>query len=90
MITVVELEDQLAASIVAEYRKPDHPMTALDRCDGCSARAVYRMHRPPTIEHWDRKGVLEFCGHHYAKHAKIMSPQGWELAAVGNNAGGVT
>lgn len=48
-------------------------LTAVDRCDGCGAGAVYRMR--------DGKGnrVLDFCGHHWTRHAPAMTEQGWKV-----------
>ena len=40
-------------------------LTALDRCDRCSAQALVRA----VLEHGD----LLFCGHHGRQHAEALS-----------------
>ena len=45
------------------------PLTALDRCDGCSARAVVRVFLPSGLE-------LLFCNHHHAKNSAALAEQG--------------
>jgi hypothetical protein len=48
-------------------------LTAVDRCDGCGAGAVSRMR--------DGKGnrVLDFCGHHWTRHAPKLTNEGWKV-----------
>lgn len=49
-------------------------LTAADRCDdACTAGAVYRM------RHGKGNRVLDFCGHHWRKHAPKMADQGWKV-----------
>ncbi|HVX91152.1 MAG TPA: hypothetical protein VHC20_06040 [Candidatus Paceibacterota bacterium] len=74
------LERDLTQSILVAYRPPTEPLTAHDRCDACGAQTLYRMHRPPTEEHPLRKGVLDFCGHHYRTHLPELLGDGWSVA----------
>jgi hypothetical protein len=56
-------------------------LTAADRCDdACTAGAVYRMR--------DGKGnrILDFCGHHWRKHAPGMADQGWKVTGTNPDA----
>lgn len=75
-----DMTGELTASILMAYKVPDTPLTAHDRCDACGAQTLYRMHRPPTEEHPTRKGVLEFCGHHYRAHLPELLGDGWAVA----------
>jgi hypothetical protein len=70
----------LTRSILDRYTIPDEPITALDRCDACGAQTLYRMHRPPSEEHPTRRGVLEFCGHHYRANLPELLGDGWAVA----------
>jgi hypothetical protein len=42
------------------------PLTQADRCDRCNAQALVRVVLPA--------GDLQFCGHHFAKHAPSLRP----------------
>jgi hypothetical protein len=56
-------------------------LTAADRCDdACTAGAVYRMR--------DGKGnrILDFCGHHWRKHAPGMANLGWKVTGTNPDA----
>lgn len=75
-----KLNDLLTRSILDRYKIPDEPITALDRCDACGAQTLFRMHRPPSEEHPTRKGVLEFCGHHYRANLPELVGDGWAVA----------
>lgn len=75
-----KLNDLLTRSILDRYKIPDEPITALDRCDACGAQTLFRMHRPPSEEHPTRKGVLEFCGHHYRANLPELIGDGWAVA----------
>lgn len=48
---------------------PEVPLTAQDRCDGCSARATTRVWMPSGL-------ALLFCTHHYKRNAKALADQG--------------
>lgn len=78
--TSPDMAGELTASILAAYSPPTGPLTAHDRCDGCGAQALYRMHRPPTTDHPFRKGVLDFCGHHYRGNLPELLGDGWSVA----------
>mgnify|MGYP003345518295 FL=1 len=46
-------------------------MTAMDRCDACSAQALVLV-RGVT-------GELQFCGHHYNKHSDKLAEFAYEV-----------
>jgi hypothetical protein len=53
-------------------------LTAVDRCDGCGAGAVYRV----SHVRWDGDlasefKTLDFCGHHWRKNFPTMVDKGW-------------
>lgn len=75
-----DMTGELTASILLAYKVPDSPITLADRCDACGAATQVRMHRPPTEQHPTRKGVLEFCGHHYRAHLPELLGDGWAVA----------
>lgn len=77
-----KMNELLTQSILDRYTVPDEPITALDRCDACGAQTLYRMHRPPSEEHPTRRGVLEFCGHHYRAHLPELLGDGWAVATT--------
>jgi hypothetical protein len=79
------LEDSIEAakqrhpsSLPVEAPIPD-VLTAADRCDGCSASALYRL----TTVKDSVALVLDLCHHHGKKFAEAMS-QSWSI--VGHNA----
>lgn len=47
-------------------------LTVTDRCDGCTAAAVYRV--------CAGLNVLDYCGHHWRKYQPVMP--GWQVIAV--------
>lgn len=47
-------------------------LTALDRCDGCSARAL-------TVATKEGRTDLLLCGHHTKTNAAALRTQGWTL-----------
>lgn len=53
-------------------------LTAADRCDHCSASAVYRV-----ADGKAQNRVLDFCLHAFRKHFPPMVAQGW--AVIGGN-----
>src|SRR5688572_9210476 len=61
-------------------------LTAVDRCDGCGAGAVYRVTNRKVIDHLGVLGktyTLDFCGHHWRKNFPGMVDQGWVV--IGGN-----
>lgn len=59
-------------------------LTAVDRCDGCGAGAVYRvMKRITGMEAVVANSALDFCGHHWRKNFPKMVDSGWVV--VGGN-----
>jgi len=44
-------------------------LTLADRCDGCSAAAMYRLRK--------RDQVLDMCGHHWKDNAYSLYQSGW-------------
>ncbi|MGW6260338.1 DUF7455 domain-containing protein [Streptomyces sp. NPDC055085] len=63
----------LQASVEAERVKRIPPLTTADRCDaGCGAAALYRWWRAGN-------GVLDFCGHHSARHADRLDAGDWTI-----------
>lgn len=46
----------------------DAALTALDRCDKCSAQAFVRVRM--------KSGALDFCGHHYVEMELQLTAQG--------------
>ena len=56
-------------------------LTAADRCDdACSAGAVYRMSEGKSNR------SLDFCGHHWRRHAPKMYDQGWKVTGTNPDA----
>lgn len=47
--------------------------SALDRCDGCGARAYSAARRD------DMPGELLFCIHHRREHKDMLLDNGWEI-----------
>ena len=48
-------------------------LTALDRCDRCSAAALYIAQKTGS------PGDLMFCGHHARGNMKALHEQGWTV-----------
>lgn len=48
-------------------------LTALDRCDRCSAAALYQCTKPGAAS------ILMFCGHHTRKHEPALVGDGWTI-----------
>lgn len=53
---------------------PAPPTQPMDRCDACSAAAMFRAHRYAANK---LTGVLDMCGHHWRKHSAAMFAAGW-------------
>lgn len=47
-------------------------LTAMDRCDACTAAALVRV-----VRHLDSD--LIFCGHHYNKLQERLTSSGWRV-----------
>jgi hypothetical protein len=60
--------------MVIEVDRRPRDLTAEDRCDRCSARAVVE-----TVMHGG--GALMWCGHHYAAYQKSLAELGAEVIA---------
>lgn len=86
----VNVDPTLEASV--EAAKQRHPsaqgviLTAVDRCDGCGAGAVYRVMKAPPVGEvvyaMDAR-LLDFCGHHWRKNFPKMVDKGWVV--IGGN-----
>lgn len=59
-------------------------LTAVDRCDGCGAGAVYRVAKRITgMQEIVSNSLLDFCGHHWRKNFPSMVDKGWVV--IGGN-----
>ncbi|MDQ1691810.1 MAG: hypothetical protein QOD87_1918 [Pseudonocardiales bacterium] len=58
--------------MVTEVDRSAHPLTAEDRCDRCSARAVVQ-----TVMLGG--GALLWCGHHFSTYADALNGLGAEI-----------
>lgn len=58
----------------------DMTLTALDRCDQCSAQAYVVVTTKPTLDSAcdgpHAKGTLMFCAHHYTTHESVLTTSG--------------
>jgi hypothetical protein len=65
--------DEAFPSYRSDGQRQRVTLTAADRCDNCGAAAVYRTQSGVTTT------VLDFCLHHWRKHAPAMMQQGWTV-----------
>lgn len=56
-----------------EEQETVRELNALDRCDTCSAAALF------IAIKGDAPSDLLFCGHHARKHSDALTEQGWNL-----------
>jgi hypothetical protein len=66
------LLQDVVVETMTETRRENSPLTALDRCDGCSAAAAVRLRMPSGLD-------LLMCKHHHRKNASALSTQGAEI-----------
>lgn len=53
-------------------------LTAADRCDGCSAAALYRV----AVTREGDVLILDWCAHHWSKHMPNMVDGGWKVTGT--------
>lgn len=61
----------MTMSETIEAIEPNYILTALDRCDKCSAQALVLV---KLIT-----GTLQWCGHHYNKYEQNLAPLAYEI-----------